>query len=75
MTDLASVLDSKGKYEEAQEIYRQGLAMKETLLGKEHPDALTSFYYLSYSLHQKKRYKDAEGSTRLTKEARSLFKN
>ena len=33
----------------------------ETVLGKEHPDTLTSVYCLAYLLHQKKRYKDAEG--------------
>lgn len=33
----------------------------ETVLGKEHPDTLTSVYCLAYLLHQKKWYKDAEG--------------
>ena len=32
----------------------------ERVLGKEHPDTLTSVYCLAYLLHQKQQYKDAE---------------
>ena len=41
-------------------MHRQVLTLSETILSKEHPDTLTSVYYLAYLLHQKKRYKDAE---------------
>ena len=60
MNNLASVLSSQSKYEEAEEIHGQALALRERVLGKEHPDTLTSVYCLVYLLHQKKRYKDAE---------------
>lgn len=36
------------------------LRKTEKMLGKEHPNTLTSVYCLAYLLHQKKRYKDAE---------------
>ena len=38
----------------------QIMALCEAVLGKEHPDTLTSVYCLVYLLHQKKRYKDAK---------------
>ena len=60
--DEESVIDSssQGKYDEAEEVHGQVLALRERVLGKEHPDTLTSVYCLAYLLHQKKRYKDAE---------------
>ena len=60
MNDLALVLSSQGKYEEAEEMHGQALALRERVLGKEHPDTLTSVYCLAYLLHHKKRYKDAD---------------
>ena len=63
------VLGSQGKYEEAEGIYRQTLALREPVLGKKHPTTLTSMNNLalvldnqgkSYLLHQNKQYKDAE---------------
>ena len=39
---------------------QEALALRETVLGKEHPDTLMNIYYLAYLLHQKKRYKNAE---------------
>jgi tetratricopeptide (TPR) repeat protein len=35
MNNLALVLRDQGKYEEAEEMYRQALRLKETALGKE----------------------------------------
>src|SRR2546421_2819715 len=40
--NLAEVLSNQGKYEEEEEIHRQGLTVSEKILGKEHPDTLTS---------------------------------
>ena len=42
MNNLAAVLQGQGKYEEAEKIYRQVLASKESVLGKEHPSTLKS---------------------------------
>jgi hypothetical protein len=39
---LATVLDSQGKYEAAEAMDMQTLALKETMLGPEHPLTLTS---------------------------------
>ena len=40
--NLAEVLSSQGNYEEAEQIHRQALALRERVLGKEDPDTLTS---------------------------------
>ena len=50
MNNLALVLDSQGKYEEAESMHRQTLATREKVLGLEHPDTLTSVYYLAHLL-------------------------
>jgi hypothetical protein len=42
MNNLATVLSDQGKYEEAEEMHRQALGLRETVLGREHPDTLTS---------------------------------
>ena len=60
MNNLVLVLSRQGKYEEAEEIHRQALALTKRVLRKEHPDTLTNVYCLAYLLHHKKRYKDAE---------------
>jgi hypothetical protein len=41
-SDLNTVLSRQGKYEQAEEMHRQILALRETVLGIEHPDTLTS---------------------------------
>jgi len=40
--NLAEVLGGQGKYEQAEEMHCQALRLRETALGKEHPDTLTS---------------------------------
>ena len=42
MDNLALVLSRQGKYEQAEEMHRQALGLRETVLGKEHPDTLES---------------------------------
>lgn len=42
MSHLALVLRNQGKYEEAEQINRQSLALRKMVLGKEHPDMLES---------------------------------
>ncbi|CAG8882505.1 unnamed protein product, partial [Penicillium egyptiacum] len=39
---LGLVLESQGKYEEAEAIHRRTLQDREKVLGPEHPDTLTS---------------------------------
>ncbi|KAF2022448.1 hypothetical protein EK21DRAFT_45238, partial [Setomelanomma holmii] len=40
----------QGKYEEAEAMNRQTLALSETVLGSEHPDTLISIYCLAHLL-------------------------
>ena len=59
INNLASVLNSQGKYEEAEAMHRQTLAGCEKVLGHEHPDTLTSVYYLAYLLSTTRRYNES----------------
>jgi len=47
--NLAESLRQQGKYAEAEVLYRQTLQLKETVLGKEHPDTLISMMNLANS--------------------------
>jgi hypothetical protein len=47
MNNLAGVLRRQGKYEQAEEMHRQGLRLGETVLGKEHSSTLTSMHNLA----------------------------
>ena len=60
MSNLGWVLSSQGKYDKAEKMHGQALALRGRVLGKEHPDTLTSVYCLAYLLHHKKQYEDAE---------------
>ena len=42
VNNLGLVLDSQGKYEEAEAMHRRALEGYEKVLGREHPDTLTS---------------------------------
>ena len=56
LSDLASAHWRQGKYEAAEEMNRRALEGYEKVLGKKHPDTLTSIYCLAYLLHQKRDY-------------------
>ncbi len=60
MNNLAVVLNSQGKYKEAERIYRQELALAERVLGNEHPFTLTSINNLAEVLNSQGKYKEAE---------------
>ena len=49
MNNLAGVLESQGKYEEAEKMHRQTLALRESVLGKEHPSTLASMNNLGFT--------------------------
>jgi Tfp pilus assembly protein PilF len=53
MSNFALVLNSQGKYAEAESMNRQTLELKEEVLGKTHPETLTSVYCLAYLLQNK----------------------
>jgi hypothetical protein len=56
---LAGVLQSLGKYDEAEKLNRRALEGMENELGVQHPDTLNSIYCLAYLLHNQKGYADA----------------
>ncbi|KAF1812000.1 hypothetical protein P152DRAFT_507770 [Eremomyces bilateralis CBS 781.70] len=57
VTVLALVLQSQGKYSEAEKLNRRALEGREKEL--DHPDTLTSVYCLAYLLHKRRRYREA----------------
>ncbi|KAK4109332.1 hypothetical protein N656DRAFT_839255 [Canariomyces notabilis] len=67
MNSLALVLESQGKYEEAERMHRQALGLREKELGlsekvsgKEHPDTLTSMNNLASVLRRQGKYEEAK---------------
>jgi tetratricopeptide (TPR) repeat protein len=59
MSNLAQVLESQGKYEEAEAMNRRTLALKETVVGREHPETLTSVYCLAHLLASRHHYEES----------------
>jgi hypothetical protein len=59
MNNLAGVLDSQGKYTEAETMHRRTLAMREKVFGVEHPDTLTSMNNLAGVLDSQGKYEEA----------------
>jgi tetratricopeptide (TPR) repeat protein len=45
--NLAELYKSQGRYSEAEPLYQQALALRQKLLGDEHPDVATSFNNLA----------------------------
>jgi primosomal replication protein N len=66
MNNLANVLDSQGKYEEAEAMHQQTLQLKEKVLGKEHPSTPESINNLALVLNHQGKYKEAEVMHRQT---------
>ena len=60
------MLADQGKYEEAEEMHRQTLTLRETVLGKEHPNTLTSMNNLAGVLSHQGKYEEAEEMHRRT---------
>jgi hypothetical protein len=61
---LLNGLTNQGKYERAEEMNRQALGLRETVLGKEHPDTLTSMNNLALVRSGQGKYKQAEEMNR-----------
>ena len=59
MNNLALVLRSQGNYEEAKQIHRQALSLRERVLGKEYPDTLGSMNNLALVLSNQGNYEEA----------------
>ena len=60
MDNLALVLSDQGKYQQAEEMDRQALGLKETVLGKEHPSTLMSMNNLALVLSDQGKHEQAE---------------
>ncbi|GAB5520625.1 MAG: hypothetical protein RhofKO_28760 [Rhodothermales bacterium] len=60
MNNLAGLLDSTGRYGEAEPLYRQALEGSERVLGLDHPDTLLSVNNLAGLLDSTGRYGEAE---------------
>jgi Flp pilus assembly protein TadD len=60
MNSLAVVLDSQGKYAEAEGVHRQALELTEKVLGVEHPWTLSSVNNLALVLRSQGKYAEAE---------------
>jgi hypothetical protein len=56
MNNLARVLGSQGKYDDAEPMYRKTLATSEKVLGVEHPDTLMPVYGLAHLLVNQYQY-------------------
>ena len=59
MNEVGLALMNQGEYEAAEAMNRQTLALKETVLGREHPDTLMSVYSLAYLLASRQRYDES----------------
>ena len=58
--NLADSLSRQGKYDEAEKMQREVLAVKQRVLGAEHPDTLTTADNLAQSLSGQRKYDEAE---------------
>jgi tetratricopeptide (TPR) repeat protein len=60
MNSLEMVLKDQGKYEQAEEMLRQALRLREMAMGKEHPSTLMSMNNLAGALMDQGKYEQAE---------------
>ena len=58
--NLADSLVRQGKYDEAETMQREVLAVRQRVLGAEHPDTLTAASNLAASLKSQEKYDEAE---------------
>jgi Tfp pilus assembly protein PilF len=54
------VLSDQGKYEHTEEMHRQALGLKKTVIGKKYPDTPTSMNNLAIILSDQGKYEQAE---------------
>lgn len=60
MNNLEVLLDSQGKYSEAEPIFRQALALSEKVLGTDHPNTLISMNNVALLLTSQGKYNEAK---------------
>jgi tetratricopeptide (TPR) repeat protein len=59
LNNLAGLYRSQGRYEEAEPLYRDALAMYKRLLGEAHPDVASSLFNLGALRYNQGRYSEA----------------
>jgi tetratricopeptide (TPR) repeat protein len=57
---LAWAIGEQGRFEEAEQLYRQVLAGRQSVLGAEHADTLFTRHALGWAIGEQGRYKEAE---------------
>ena len=57
---MALLYYSQGKYNEAELLYQQALALRQKLLGNDHPDVASSLNNLALLYYSQGKYKEAE---------------
>ena len=57
---MASLYESQGRYNEAEPLYQQALALRQKLLGDDHPHVATSLNNLAGLYYSQGKYKEAE---------------
>ena len=60
LDNLAIILQSQGKYVEAESLFRETLAMRQDILGNQHPDVATNMNSLGSILELQGNYPEAE---------------
>jgi tetratricopeptide (TPR) repeat protein len=50
--NLASLLETQGKYNQAEPLYRRAIEIGEKVLGKDHPDVAIRYNNLALIVHQ-----------------------
>ncbi|KUL81728.1 hypothetical protein ZTR_09475 [Talaromyces verruculosus] len=69
-SNLGWYLELQGTYEEAETMHRRALDAREKVLGREHPDTLTSVNNLGLVLSRQGKYEEAEAMHRQALDAR-----
>jgi tetratricopeptide (TPR) repeat protein len=59
LNNLAALYESQGRYEEAEPLYLDALAMRKRLLGEAHPDVASSLFNLGALRYNQGRYSEA----------------
>lgn len=66
LSSIGQACKELGKYDEAEQMYREALGLYEKVLGREHPDTLTSMNNLALVLDSQGKYEEAEQMHRET---------
>ena len=57
---MNSAYDRQGKHRDAEDLHKQCLAMKMSVLGENHPDTLDTMHNLANTYKNQGKYRDAE---------------